>query len=674
MSTTQNLSTLKIHKLTENQYKNAVDTGNVEDYALYLTPDDDFSNSDITAMLGEKANKKNGIYYVKGDTGTAAGTWTGSNSDITSLHEGLTIAYYISVAGASTTTLNINGLGAKQVRYNNSKLTTYYPVGSVVVLTYDGTYWKTTEYNSDTKMRVYRQDSTSYNNDYPLIASRTISTGVGTVGTEGSYLASYGLISDTDANNPTVNPTTGLVKIKDLKVTNTIDGTAAKADALIGLSVTPAEINAHVSNGQTGTNRKVAVYQATDKVLGHSKLWNAPTWQAATTATNPTTEQKYQHYNLTSVPTTVDFAATPQAVSNIYAKAKSYTDDKIADLIGGASADYDTLKELEKILTDNDSTVSGINAALALKANQSDFEKHTGDKTTKLHITAAERTKWDNYNTTKAPNNHASTATTYGIGTDTKYGHLKISDGTTIGTNEVVTGVAASKTAAANLQSQITEINTALTTYATKKALADHVLDFDGHVGNTTAHITAAERTAWNAIKSDLVNGASSGYNTLKGLETKIKEVAGAASGNTSNFSNYYTKTELKGVVTGITSTSTAPLTISYMNQTATKLDSLYATHHKAIAQDAEMYLFGSIEPTSFKQTRYNSKVSVTLEGLLKTPSLKTTGVATIGGILTAESDLSVKGNTSVVGNVKIGSGVTLQYNSTDKALEFVFD
>jgi hypothetical protein len=74
MSTTQNLSTLKIHKLTENQYKNAVNTGNVEDYALYLTPDDDFSNSDITAMLGEKANKKNGIYYVKGDTGTAAGT------------------------------------------------------------------------------------------------------------------------------------------------------------------------------------------------------------------------------------------------------------------------------------------------------------------------------------------------------------------------------------------------------------------------------------------------------------------------------------------------------------------------------------------------------------------------------------------------------------------------
>ena len=36
---TENLSTLKIHKLTQDQYKRARENGMLEEFALYLTPD-----------------------------------------------------------------------------------------------------------------------------------------------------------------------------------------------------------------------------------------------------------------------------------------------------------------------------------------------------------------------------------------------------------------------------------------------------------------------------------------------------------------------------------------------------------------------------------------------------------------------------------------------------------
>ena len=48
--------------------------------------------------------------------------------------------------------------------------------------------------------------------------------------------------------------------------------------------------------------------------------------------------------------------------------------------------------------------------------------------------------------TSRAPNDHASTATTYGLGTDTKYGHVKLSDSTT-GTSSTNGGTAATPAA-----------------------------------------------------------------------------------------------------------------------------------------------------------------------------------------------------------------------------------
>lgn len=57
-----------------------------------------------------------------------------------------------------------------------------------------------------------------------------------------------------------------------------------------------------------------------------------------------------------------------------------------------------------------------------IKKAISSLISHLADTT--KHITSTERNTWNG----KAPNAHSSTATTYGVGTSTNYGHLKITD------------------------------------------------------------------------------------------------------------------------------------------------------------------------------------------------------------------------------------------------------
>jgi len=105
----------------------------------------------------------NMIYYIEGpSTDTTAGTWTGSHSGITSLYNGLTIIYVPKVAGASTTTLNINSLGAKTCYYTNtSKLTTHFATTTPIMLTYYNGSWKRADYdsNSNTVPSAYCETS-----------------------------------------------------------------------------------------------------------------------------------------------------------------------------------------------------------------------------------------------------------------------------------------------------------------------------------------------------------------------------------------------------------------------------------------------------------------------------------------------------------------------------------
>lgn len=125
------------------------------DTALSSTSTNPVQNKVVNAAIANKANKTQGVYYIEG-TGSTAGTWLGSHTDITEYYPGLTILYKIPVAGASTTKLNINSLGAVTVVKNvTSAISTSYAVNSIVNLIYtlDGTtaYWKIADYDSNTK-------------------------------------------------------------------------------------------------------------------------------------------------------------------------------------------------------------------------------------------------------------------------------------------------------------------------------------------------------------------------------------------------------------------------------------------------------------------------------------------------------------------------------------------
>ena len=189
----------------------------------------DSTNYDIIA--------KNGAYYVEGagttDATAKTSAWTGTSEYITSYYDGLTIKYKIGVAGQTTTTLNINNLGAKRVyRFSTTTLTTHFPVGSIITLTYhtdlnDGC-WMCNDYdaNSDTKVYVYRQTS-SYNGDYPLLVSRTKAADIATKGSNGSKEAVYAVMWDDTTKVPTLNPSTGKVHVGgnfEVDLDATIDG------------------------------------------------------------------------------------------------------------------------------------------------------------------------------------------------------------------------------------------------------------------------------------------------------------------------------------------------------------------------------------------------------------------------------------------------------------------
>ena len=73
--------------------------------------------------------------------------------------------------------------------------------------------------------------------------------------------------------------------------------------------------------------------------------------------------------------------------------AKSYTDTKISDLINGAPTTLDTLKEIADAIETSSSTIEVLNEAIGNKANAEDLTTHTSDII--VHLTAAERTKWN---------------------------------------------------------------------------------------------------------------------------------------------------------------------------------------------------------------------------------------------------------------------------------------
>ena len=164
----------------------------------------------------------------------------------------------------------------------------------------------------------------------------------------------------------------------------------------------------------------------------------------------------------------------------------------------------------------------GADASGAAAAVQSNLDGHEGDTT--AHITAAERTKWngkqDKLTFDTAPTaNSTNPVTSGGVKTEldkkANATSLGAHTGNTDNPHRVTaaqagadpTGTAASAVSAHNSSSTAhSDIRTALAGKETAGAAAAVQGNLDDHEGNTTAHITAAERTGWNGKSGKAVS------------------------------------------------------------------------------------------------------------------------------------------------------------------------
>lgn len=133
--------------------------------------------ADTTLLTSDAVEGYEPIIILEDNGTTTAGTWLAKTNKISALVEGQVFLYKVTVAGSTTTKLNITGstgtaLGAKTIyRYGSTKLTTQYPVGARIMLYYNGsTFTAVNDYdaNSDTKVRQYPNVAGS-GAKYPLL-------------------------------------------------------------------------------------------------------------------------------------------------------------------------------------------------------------------------------------------------------------------------------------------------------------------------------------------------------------------------------------------------------------------------------------------------------------------------------------------------------------------------
>ena len=130
----------------------------------------------------------------------------------------------------------------------------------------------------------------------------------------------------------------------------------------------------------------------------------------------------------------VDGEDIVEKIDNVQEEAIKHADDRIRDLIGGADEAYDTLKEIQKEIQENEGNISSFLAALDTRASATDFENHKNNKNNEQHVTKDQITSWDS----KAPGDHVNVTAT-----DKILGHVKLSDSTADSKSDVNSGIAA---------------------------------------------------------------------------------------------------------------------------------------------------------------------------------------------------------------------------------------
>ena len=341
---------------------------------------------------------------------------------------------------------------------------------------------------------------------------------------------STGTITTQDTNDDTkVNVTLGTTTKAYLlgtstTPTSTAKGVTAISDTGVYLDTTAGQLVATKFKGDLDGNAKTAT---TSSKLGSSTVGGSsqPVYLNAGVATKVSSVGV--EYGGTGA-TTAESART-----NLGVYSKTEVDTKVSNAVSGLAS---TGNVTSAISTHNSATdahsdirqtlaeVKGDVDAFFKDATISDAAKDTlkeiQDYITTDTAAAAEMTASIN---NKAPKSHASDQTTYGIGTSSNYGHVKLSDSTSSSDSAASSGIAASpkavktaydlaNTAKTNAATAQSTADTAKTNAATAKTRADEAYDLanthtHGNITNAGAIGTSANKAVITTTNGVLTTG-----------------------------------------------------------------------------------------------------------------------------------------------------------------------
>lgn len=269
-------------------------------------------------------------------------------------------------AAVDSLKLKVNNSEAKPIKYQSNASTSNLPAVGYIrknityPFFYDGTNWVALlnyDSNTNTLMRTYALNTTT---ELPLLAGST-STGGAWADYTSSYKALYGVISSTSGNRPTINPSTGKIKVPG-GIEGNITGTASNVTGTVA-----------IGNGGTGT---VAAPTPGGIIYGS----NATAYGCTSAGT---TGQLLQS-NGVNAPTWINLSTKLQD----YIKAYSYS------INWNTSNNYLTVSDTRDIFSTSDILIIGpgstTNSTLhnTIINAQFEFEITTEDSHTYLKITA----------------------------------------------------------------------------------------------------------------------------------------------------------------------------------------------------------------------------------------------------------------------------------------------
>lgn len=155
----QNTPTIPTVPTKLSQFTDDLGSTPTHTHSQYLTEHQDisgkadaFSVGDGLDMTSQVLSNPQSIEYIVGTQTEATNLWTGSTTD-SALRTGKIIAYYLPYAGTSSVaklTLTLaDGTQTSAIelrRTATSTVTTQFAAGNVIIMIYDGTYWKVSAY------------------------------------------------------------------------------------------------------------------------------------------------------------------------------------------------------------------------------------------------------------------------------------------------------------------------------------------------------------------------------------------------------------------------------------------------------------------------------------------------------------------------------------------------